>query len=277
MQRLLQLLRLFKEYFVLSFLVLVSLLLISANDNPQLKEVRSYTVGFVGVIQNALSIIPNVFELQRENRVLRQMNVNLTDEVSRLREARLEDIRLRAMLGLRESAKNSLVAADVVAKSSHLLRNTITLNVGESDGIKPDMPIISESGLVGKVIVTSSHYCMGQLMLNRDFRASAKVERSRVDGIVAWEGGENLVMKNVPKKQDVVAGDIVMTSEYSNVFPPRIKIGMVVNVEERPTMLFKDIIIQPSVDFTRLEQAFVVLHTPDTSRTSLDKKFTPAK
>jgi len=205
------------------------------------------------------------------------MNVNLTDEVSRLREARLEDIRLRAMLGLRESAKNSLVAADVVAKSSHLLRNTITLNVGESDGIKPDMPIISESGLVGKVIVTSSHYCMGQLMLNRDFRASAKVERSRVDGIVAWEGGENLVMKNVPKKQDVVAGDIVMTSEYSNVFPPRIKIGMVVNVEERPTMLFKDIIIQPSVDFTRLEQAFVVLHTPDTSRTSLDKKFTPAK
>ncbi|TAK58025.1 MAG: rod shape-determining protein MreC, partial [Bacteroidetes bacterium] len=177
MQRLFNIVRSFREYLLLSILILCSLTLLSQNDNPQIREIRAYTVGFVGVIQNALSIIPNVFELQRENRVLRELNVNLADEVSRLREARLENLRLRAMIGLRESSKYPLLAADVVAKTSHLLRNTITLNVGEENGVKVDMPIISEFGLVGKVTATSSRYSIGQLFYNIDFRASAKIER----------------------------------------------------------------------------------------------------
>ncbi len=277
MQRLLQLLRLFREYIVLSLLVLVSLLLLNSNNNRQLKEIRAYTIGFIGLMQNAFSVIPNVFELQRENRVLRQMNVNLTDEVSRLREARLENLKLRAMVGLKESGKYSLVTADVVAKSSMLLRNTLTLNVGETDGVKTDMPMISEAGLVGKIIASSPHYSVGQIMFNRDFRASAKIERSRVDGIIAWEGGEFLIMKNVPQKQDVIVGDIVLTSGYSNIFPPRIRIGRVVKVEERPTILFKDIVVEPSVDFTQLEQVFVALQQPDTSRASLEKQASTGK
>ncbi len=277
MQRLFGLVRSLREYFVFSLLILVSLLLLSANDNPQLREVRAYTVGFIGYVQRALSVIPNVFALQRENEILRQLNVNLADEVNRLREARLENLRLREMLGLRESSPYPILAADIIAKSTHMLRNTITLNVGEADGVQSDMPIISEYGLVGKVTATSSRFSVGQLMFNKDFRASAKVERSRVDGIIAWDGGEFVRLKNVPKKQDVVKGDIVVTSEYSNVFPPRIKIGTVVNVEEKPASLFKDIEIEPSVDFIRLEQAFVVLLTPDTSRTNVQKNFPDEK
>lgn len=275
MQRLFNIVRSFREYLLLSILILCSLTLLSQNDNPQIREIRAYTVGFVGVIQNALSIIPNVFELQRENRVLRELNVNLADEVSRLREARLENLRLRAMIGLRESSKYPLLAADVVAKTSHLLRNTITLNVGEENGVKVDMPIISEFGLVGKVTATSSRYSIGQLFYNIDFRASAKIERSRVDGIIAWEGGEHLLMKNVSKKQDVIQNDIVLTSEYSNLFPRGIKIGKVIRVEEKPASLFKDIEIEPGVNLSLLEQAFIVLHVSDTSRVAVEKNIAP--
>lgn len=277
MQRLFGLVRSLREYLVFSLLILISLLLLSANDNPQLREVRAYTVGFIGFVQDALSVIPNVFQLQRENEILRQLNVNLADEVSRLREARLENFRLREMLGLRESSPHPILAADIVAKSMHMLRNTITLNVGEADGVKSDMPIISEAGLVGKITATSNRFSVGQLMFNKDFRASAKVERSRVDGIIAWDGGEFVRLKNVPKKQDVVQGDIVVTSEYSNVFPPRIRIGRVVRVEEKPASLFKDIEIEPSVDFIRLEQAFIVLLTPDTSRAVIERQSPESK
>ncbi len=277
MQRLLQLLRSLREYFVFSFLVLLSLSFLAMNDNSQMREIRAYTIGFLGIVQSSLAIIPNVFELQRENRILRQIDVDLADEVSRLREARLENVRLRAMLGLKQSSKYPLVAADVVAKSTHLLRNTITINVGTADGVKPDMPIICESGLVGKLIATSAHYSIGQLLQNKDFRASAKVERSRVDGIIAWEGGENLLLKNVPQKQDVVEGDVIMTSEYSNLFPPRIKIGKVVGVEEKSALLFKEILVAPSVDITRLEQVFVITQMPDTSRTQLEQQKTPER
>jgi rod shape-determining protein MreC len=272
MQKLLNIVLAFKEYLVLTFLILVSLLLLSVNDNRQVRAIRSYTVGLVGVMQNALSIIPNVFELKRENNVLRQLNVNLSNEVSLLREARIENLRLRGMLGLKEHTMFSLVTGEVVGKSLLLLRNTITMNIGEQDGVKTDMPIVSESGLVGKVTATSARYSIGQLVLNKDFRSSAKVQRSRVDGIIAWDGGDALRLKNVSKMQDVKEGDIITTSEYSSIFPRDIKIGFVSRISHKSGSLFEEIEVTPSVDFATIEQVFVVTAVPDTERTSLEKK-----
>src|SRR6185369_1319333 len=151
MQRLFNIFRLFKEYVILVLLLVVSLLLLSLNDNHQIRAIRSYTVGFVGFMQNAFSIIPNVLQLQEENRVLRQLNVNLTDEVSRLRDARLENSRLRQLLTMKERSTFHLVTADVVGKSLQMMRNTITLSVGTDEGVQPDMPVISAQGLVGRV------------------------------------------------------------------------------------------------------------------------------
>ena len=274
MQRLLDIFGLFKEYFVLALLVLVSLLLLNTNDNRQIRAIRSYTVGFIGALQSTVAILPNLFELQKENEILRKLNVNLNDEVSRLREARLENFRMRELLKLKEQSPLDLLAADVVGKNLTLLRNTITLNAGAEAGVRMDMPIISESGLVGKIIATSDHYAIGQILLNKDFRASAKVQRTRVDGILAWDGTPNLLLKNVPKKQDVKVGDLVVTSEYSSVFPPDLRIGTVSLVSELPGSLFKEIEVTPAVDFTLLEQVFVVRAEADSERIALEKSLT---
>ncbi|HUL44572.1 MAG TPA: rod shape-determining protein MreC [Bacteroidota bacterium] len=272
MQRFLNILALFKEYVALVLLVIISLILLGANDNVQVRAIRSSTIGVVGFFQRALAVIPNVFELKKENEILRQLNVNLSDEVNRLREARLENIRLRNLLGLREQHPLGLLAGDVVGKSLHLLRNTITVNLGESDGVKADMPIISEGGLVGRILLSSRHYAIGQLVLNKDFRASAKIQRSRVDGIIAWDGEDFLRLNNVAKTQDVRPGDVVMTSEYSNIYPPNIEIGIVTKVTEKPGNLFKEIEVSPSVDFSSLEQIFVVTASSDTERDDLERK-----
>jgi rod shape-determining protein MreC len=270
--RILNILAAFKEYCILVLLVIISLVLLGANDNLQIRTIRSTTVGFIGVLQNALSVIPNVINLKRENEILRQMNVNLSDEVNRLREARLENLRLREMQGMKEHSPFALVAADIVGKSLLLMRNTITLNMGEANGIRPDMPIINPSGVVGKVILTSAHYAIGQIMLNKDFRASVKIQRSRIDGIIAWDGVEGVHMKNVAMTQDVREGDIVTTSEYSNVFPPNIRIGVVSRVTAKAGNLFKEILVTPDVDFASLEQVFVIVTPRDPERIELEKK-----
>jgi len=272
MHRFLGLLGLFKEYLVLTILIVISLVLLSLNDNNQVRAIRSTAVGFVGFMQNALAIIPNVVELKKENEVLRQLNVNLSNEVSLLREARLENLKLRDMAGLKEHSSFKLTAGNVIGKSLLLLRNTITLDIGDHDGIKADMPVISESGLVGKVIATSEHYSIAQLMQNKDFRASAKIQRTRVDGIIAWAGGDVLRLKNVSKTEDVKIGDIAITSEYSSIFPREIKIGLVSKIEEKPGSLFKEIEVTPSVDFASLEQVFVVTSAPDPERVEIEKK-----
>ncbi|HTK81038.1 MAG TPA: rod shape-determining protein MreC [Bacteroidota bacterium] len=277
MQRLLQIFVIFKEYVILTLLIAISLILLFNNDTPQIRAIRSYTVGFVGLMQDMLSLVPNVIELKRENEVLRALNVNLTDEVSRLREARLENLRLRGMLEMKPHNEYKVLPAEVVGKSLHLLRNTLTINAGESDGVKADMPIISDEGLVGKIIVVSGHYAVVQMVINKDFRSSAKVQRSRVDGILTWDGGDVLHLRNVAKKQDVKTGDVVTTSEYSNIFPADIKIGVVSNVTEQTGTLFKDIDIIPSVDFASLEEVFIVTALPDTERTSVERRATVGK
>ena len=272
MQRLINIIILFKEYIVLVVLLIISLILLSVNDNTQIRAIRSTTVGTMGVLQEALSIIPNVFEIKRENEVLRQLDINLSNEVNLLREARLENIRLRAMLALKERSPYSLIPADVVSKSLFLLRNTIMLDAGENDSIKPDMPIISEAGLVGKILTTSAHYSVGQLMLNKDFRASSKIQRSRVDGIIVWDSGELLKMKNVSKTQDVVEGDVVITSDYSNIYPRDTKVGIVSKIWHKPGTLFNEIEVKPSVDFASLEQVFIVTSAHVPERDALERK-----
>lgn len=269
MHRLYSILHLFKEYVILSILVVCSIVLLSMNNNPQLQFIRSLAVTVAGIGENTFSFIPNLFALSEENAVLRRRVIELADDVAKLREARLENIRLRKTLGFAASTPLKLQAAKVVGKNLHLLHNTLIINTGSDDSIRTTMPVVSDGGLVGRVTVVSPKYSIVQILLNRDFRASVKIQRSRVDGILAWQGGTTVLIKNVSKSQDVRVGDVVMTSEYSNTFPANIEVGVVSSVSEEVGNLFKNVEVMPSVDFSRLEEVFIVRAVPDTARESI--------
>jgi rod shape-determining protein MreC len=133
------------------------------------------------------------------------------------------------------------------------------------------MPVITEAGLAGKVISTGTGYSVAQLLLNRDLRVSAKIQRNRVDGIIRWEGGRALGLHNVAKTLDVQQGDVVITSEYSGIFPAGIRIGVVQSTRNVPGSLFQSIAVVPAVDFQRLEQVAVIAAAGDTTHPALDK------
>ena len=260
----------FKEYTVLAALLLVSLVLMALGDNAQLRHLRGVATVAFGVFQEQISFIPRYFGLHSENEMLRQMNIDLSDEASRLRDARLENDRLRNLLGLKESYKYPVIAGKVVGKNLTLLRNTITLNIGAADGVKVHMPVVGDRGLVGVVSSASDHFSVVRILLNADFRASAKIERSRVDGILAWDG-DDLILANVAKKLDVVEGDSVITSDYSSTYPPNITIGIVHAVSEQQGSLFKKVYVSPGVNFVKLEEVFVVSYLPDKERLELEQ------
>ena len=260
----------FKEYAVLSGLLVLSLILMALGDNAQVRHIRSVATVVYGMVQNQISFVPRYLALRGENDALRQMNIDLADEVSRLRDARFENIRLRNLLGLKESLHYPLVAGKVVAKNLTLLRNTLTLNVGGLNGVQPQMPVVSEGGLVGVVASVSEHYSVVRILLNTDFRASAKVQRSRVDGILAWDG-ETLLLTNVAKTLDVQSGDSVITSEYSSTYPSNIFVGVVREVQQQQGSLFKRVTVASGVDFVTLEDLFVLVYTPNPERIALEQ------
>jgi len=269
-KRIYDLVLLFKEYAVLSALLVVSLILMALSDNTQIRHIRSVATVVFGVVQEQVSFLPRYFGLRSENDMLRKMNIDLADEASRLREARLENIRLRTLLGLKESLHYPMTASKVVGKNLTLLRNTLTLNVGALDGVQLRMPVVGDGGLVGVLSSVNDHYSVVRMVLNADFRASAKDERSRVDGILAWDGND-LLLTNVAKTLDVLPGDTVITSEYSSTYPPNIRIGVIHEVSQQQGSLFKRVLVSPGVDFVKLEEVFVISFTPDPTRLELEQ------
>ena len=270
LQRLYDIFYTFKEYLVLAAFIVLSLFLLASNDNPQVKRVRSVSTVVFGLVGERMMFIPRYFGLKNENELLRRINLSLSDEAYQLRDARLENLRLHQLLGLKDRSKYEFVAAKVVGKNLTLLSNTMTLDVGTADGIEEHMPVVGDGGLVGIITAASQHFSVVNMVLNTDFRASAKVQRSRVDGIIAWDG-KALMLKNIPKTLDVKAGDVVMTSEYSSSYPADIKIGVVTDAQVYPSTLFKTISVAPSVDFVKLEEVFVLMLTPDSERIELEE------
>ena len=265
-----------KEYLILTLLIILSLIMIFSNDNTQIRFLRAVAISTFGTFQSGLSAIPNVFELEKENVYLREKNIKLSNEISNLKESKLENIRLTKLLNFKQNNELGVVSASIVNKSLIQTRNTITLNVGEADSVRINMPVITDDGLVGRIVGTSENYSLAQILYNKDLKITVKSQRSRVDGILNYDGAGNLMVSNVPKNADLTLGDIIITSEYSNTFPAGIPIGTVTESGNLDN-LFKKIIIIPLVDFDVLEEVFILKHSPNIEREELEKIFIPDK
>ena len=272
MYRIIEFIVRFKEYVSLSAVVVICFSLMTFGNVAQLGGFRAVVVGGIGWLQSAFSRIPNPVALKSENSALRELNLQLTDERAKIRQALIENDKLRKMLEFKKQTTFPIVTADIVGKTTTEVRNFATLNKGELDGIKEGMTVMTDAGIVGLIIASSKNYSLVRLLVNRDSRVAAKVQRSRIDGILVWEGDQTLLMKNIPKSYDVKVGDDVITSEYSNRFPTNIPIGKVVEVRDDVNSLFRRILVQPSVNFTSLEQVFVVKMLPDPERVALEKE-----
>ena len=188
-----------KEYLVLTLLIFASLILMFSNDNTQIRFLRAIAVTTVGTFQSGLSAIPRVFDLESENKYLREANIKLSNEIANLKESKLENLRLSKLLNFKSSVEIPLISAKILNKTLIQARNTVTINTGRNEGVEIDMPIITDDGLVGRIVSVSDNYALGQIILNKDMRISVKNQRTRVDGILVYDGAGNLTVGNVLK------------------------------------------------------------------------------
>jgi len=259
-----------KEYLVLTLAIIISLVLIFSNDNSQIRFLRGIAIGSFGTIQSGFSAIPNIFEIQNENKFLREANIKLSNEIANLKEAKLENIRLTKLLNLKKLNNFGVISGKIVNKSLVQIRNTITINIGEKEGAKVNMPVITDDGLVGRIVATSNNYSIAQIILNKELKITVKCQRSRADGILNFDGFQSLTVMNVPKSADVNIGDLFITSEYSNHFPAGIPVGTVIESGNLDN-LFKKVVVKPTVNFETLEEVFVLNYVPDIDKINFEK------
>jgi len=158
------------------------------------------------------------------------------------------------------------VAAQVIGRDGVPWFRTLTLDRGESDGVLLDSPVLSPTGVVGRVFAVGPHAARVQVLLDRDSGAGVLVERSRVPGVVSGQvsgqssGAEDLVLEFVPERSDVAVGDVVVTSGVDGIYPKGLVVGRVRYVG-KGSGLFRDIRVEPSARFESLEEVLVVRRT----------------
>lgn len=222
---------------------------------PILRDVAGFV--FSGP-QRVLRDAGAVGRLRSENERLRREAARLAFENFTLREARYENARLRRMLEFSAASGFRLVPASIVAREAGPFARGLKINKGERAGLRVNMPVVTHDGLIGKLVTVDRDAAYVQTLEDPDFRVSALIQRSRTAGILAWNPGKGAELFDVPHHADAEEGDLVVTSGLGEVFPKGILIGRVAHVSDKEGLLFQTIHVEPFVEYSHLEEVFVI-------------------
>lgn len=196
--------------------------------------------------------------VQAENEQLRQDIEWLKGQNTQLREAAAATERLTALLHFKEQALPTLVAAQVIGRDATSWYRSVILNKGESDGIKPDMGVITPAGVVGRVVKTNSATSVVLLVTDPNNAIAGLIQRTRDEGIVEGTQQGLAKLKYIPMLSSVRSGDRVVTSGLVGGFPRGLALGTISRIDKEEGALFQSAELTPEVDVGRLEEVLVI-------------------
>lgn len=254
-----------KDYILTAILLLLAIAMMINRHDGGLQNARIASITVLSYLEQPLSVIRVYRQALTTNTYLHRQNIQLQDELSRLRSVEEQNRILRDLLELRQDEPNPVIPVRIVAKDLTGLNNSLTIDAGTDDGAKVGMPVINSDGLIGQIILTSRSFSQVLPYSNSLFRVSANVAESRAYGIVSWAAPSQneLILNHIPQTIAVQEGDIVETSGFSNQFPRGIPIGAVTATEPGEGIETQTIRLQAFADLSTVAEAFVVAFEPD--------------
>jgi len=204
-----------------------------------------------------------------------QENDNLKKELNRaiarsshFDEIELSNLRLRKLLNFRKTKANRVLAAEVIGVDPSSWFKAIIIDKGKADGIERGLPVVIPEGIAGQVVDVSSGYSKVMLIIDRNSAVDALVQRTRARGIIRGESTGQCLFQYVLRKEEVRAGDKIVSSGLDGVFPKGQPIGDVTEVVRRRSGIFQEVKVAPCIDFKKLEEVLVILNPPKHEFTS---------
>lgn len=268
-------------------LLVLSILLLALHETRILSPVENSLQVIVAPLQREAARlvrgVGNLFDTVREVHLLRARVEALQQEVDtlrvenvRLQEFEAEAVQLRALLGF--TAENPtwvFLGADVVGRSACLnapcgdvvgqepnpYLRYVSVNAGREEGVEAGMPVATVTGgavLLGCVAEVGLHTSKVQLLNDPGSGVAAILQQSRATGLVVGQPDGSLRMLYIPQEDQVQVGDIVLTSGLGGAFPRGLVIGQVAAVQQQDLALFQEAVVQPAVDYRRVELVLVI-------------------
>ena len=215
----------------------------------QVHEWEAYVLSYLRMPAENAALTQRNIMLQYNNDVLRHQLAELRADSSFTQQAQT-----RALSGM------TLIPARVVDNSVRQKDNMLVINVGSNDGVKPEMGVVSGTGVVGIVSQVTPHYALVMSVLNSHSSISCRLRGTEYFGYMKWKGGRTLraSMDDVPRHARIKKGDIVETSGFSAVFPPGIFLGKVAEIRNSSDGMAYELEILLSTDIANIRHVNVI-------------------
>ncbi len=214
-------------------------------------------------VEEGISLFSDVESLRAENKVLKETIDKLNNERTEYLRLKNENEDLKNVLKIKDQlADLDFVGANIIAKDSGNFFNIFLIDIGSTDGISYNMPVITSKGLVGKV--SSAQPFSSKIISIIEDGSSASAIVSKTGDLVVVKGDLKLSkeglcrLEYIPSDLDLAQGDVIETSGKGGVYPKGLIIGTVKEVRQGESDLDRYAIVEPAVDLKRLNQVTVL-------------------
>lgn len=249
-----------RYYFVFTFLLLevISFLLIAHSHNHQRTYFLHSGNAISGFFLKKADNITSYLALKQANDLLAQENARMLHMIDSSFEKK--DTMVFYQHDTLSIRRFTYLNSKVINNSVIRRNNFITLNKGYQDGIEKDMGVITLSGVVGIVKNVSRNFSSVISFLHKDMQISVRIKKNDHIGTLTWEGGDyrKASMAFIPSHVELQAGDTIITSGFSRMFPEGIFIGTINDFEIRRGENFYTADINLALDFNALSHVYVV-------------------
>lgn len=215
-----------------------------------------------GNLYAAMSDIDSYFGLKSSNEELLQQNRELSNRIEALQERlrHYEDSATVAQIQKAMPRGYYYNIARAVNNSLNKINNYITIDKGSDDGIKAEMGVFNNQGVVGIVYTTSPHFSVVIPLLNSKSNISCRVKGSKSFCALQWDGKDTRYsyLVDLPRYSKFEPGDTVVTSGFSSIFPGDIPVGTIVNTEDSEDGMFYCAKVELFTDFSSIDHLYIV-------------------
>ena len=260
-----------KYHFTIIFILLeiVSFSLIIRHNEYQRAIISESASTLFGNISSTITSIKDYFRLKEMNESLANENILLKNRLEKyefLRDTIIHGTVVQDSIPVYE-----YIGAKQVNATYNRTKNYITLNQGRKNGLQKEMAVCTPEGIVGLIQDLSDHFAVVIPLINVDSRISAKIKKNNYYGSLQWDGNDYAYsyLNDIPYHVEVNAGDTIVTSGLSKIFPEGIVVGYVESVDKE-TANFLKIKVKLAVDFKRINHVYVILNNKKNEQTSLE-------
>lgn len=220
--------------------------------------------GIEDKISNSFQFIKNISKVKKENEELRKTNNELQAKSIINTTLIRENKNMKSMREFsNKTPKYNYIGAEITGLNNNSFSDGYKINIGENKGIKKGMIAMTGDGLVGKILSVGDDWSIVQCLFNQDIAVAAIVKGVKsTDGIVKSYQNENekflAKIQGLSLNANIKKGNVIITSGLGGIYPAGITIGKVLSIQEDKSKIMKNAIIEPSVDFTKIEEIFIV-------------------